>query len=242
MQTEILLNARRFEENLSPELQNLLDSISTMKKIDKGSYLFQEGTEAQHIYIIKSGLVQISKLTADGKELILRICRDRDFIGELTLFTDNPKYLLSAKVLEAAEVFVINIDQLEKKLILNQNSELTFEFMKWMSNHMRKFQSKIRDLLLNGKKGALYSTLIRLSNSYGIQQESGVLINLSLTNRELAKFCDSSRESVNRMLVELRKLNVISINKSSKILIKDIAYLRKEIGCENCPIEICNIN
>lgn len=36
-----------------------------------------------------------------------------------------------------------------------------------MGAHMRKQHSKFRDLLLYGKKGALYSTLIRLANSYG---------------------------------------------------------------------------
>ncbi|RKQ37242.1 Crp/Fnr family transcriptional regulator [Oceanobacillus halophilus] len=240
MQTSLLLNARRNEEKISPELRALLDSISTVRKMEIDSYLFHEGTDAQDIYIIKSGLVQISKLTADGKEMILRICRDNDIIGELTLFSDNPKYLLSSKVLEPGEVFVVNKNQLEEKLM--ENSSLTFEFMKWTSNHMRKFQSKIRDLLLNGKKGALYSTLIRLSNSYGVDQEDGVLIDLSMTNQELAKFCAATRESVNRMLVELRKLDVISIDKSSRIFIKDMQYLRDKIGCEYCPIEICNIN
>src|SRR5699024_9436982 len=203
---------------------------------------FQEGADAHNIYMVKSGLVQISKLTANGQELILRICRERDFIGELTLFSDDPKYLLSAKVLKSGEIFVINKDQLEKILISKNNNALTLEIMKWISNHMRKFQSKIRDLLLNGKKGALYSTLIRLSNSYGVQQEDGILIDLTLTNQELAKFCTATREYVNRMLSELRKLDVISITKSGKIFIKDIEYLRIQNGCDDCPIEICNIN
>src|SRR5690625_3303972 len=194
MQTSILLNARRFDKDLSPELHNLLDTISTVKKVEQNTYIFREGTVAHNIYMVKSGLVQISKLTADGQELILRICRERDFIGELTLFSDDPRYLLSAKVLESGEVFVINKDQLEKKLISSNNSALTLEIMKWISNHMRKFQSKIRDLLLNGKKGALYSTLIRLSNSYGVERNNGILIDLSLTNKELGKFCATTRE------------------------------------------------
>ncbi len=240
MRTSLLLNARQNEDTISPELRTLMDSISTLKEINQDTFLFHEGADAYDIFIIKSGLVQVSKLTADGKEMILRICKDNDIIGELTLFSDHPKYLLSAKVLQAGEVFVINKDKLEKALMTN--SQLTFEFMKWTSNHMRKFQSKIRDLLLNGKKGALYSTLIRLSNSYGTRQDDGILINLTLTNQELAKFIAATRESVNRMLVELRKLNVISIDKSGKILIKDIAYLREQIGCENCLVDICNIN
>ena len=53
-------------------------------------------------------------------------------------------------------------------------------------------------------KGALYSTLIRMTNSYGVLKENGILIDLPLTNQELANFCATSRESVNRMLNELK--------------------------------------
>lgn len=239
MQASLLLD-KQDNRTISEELKDLLHSIGSLIPMHKGTYLFHEGTEAERIYLLKSGLVHIGKLTTDGKELSLRICQHKDIVGELTLFCKDPKYFLSAKVIESGEVFAIDKGKLEKKLLTSP--ELTFEFMTWTSNHMRKFQTKIRDLLLNGKKGALYSTLIRLSNSYGKQKPDGVLIDMALTNQELAKFCAATRESVNRMLVDLRKADIIDMNKHGKILIKDIQYLRNEIGCENCPIEICNIN
>ena len=49
------------------------------------------------------------------------------------------------------------------------DNKLALEFMKWVSIQNRKTQTKFRDLVLHGKKGALYSTLIRLTNSYGKQ-------------------------------------------------------------------------
>ena len=64
---------------------------------------------------------------------------------------------------------IIKKDVLEKEIF--QNSALAYEFMKWMSDHFRKTQTKFRDLVLNGKKGALYSTLIRMTNSYGSPKE-----------------------------------------------------------------------
>src|SRR5699024_1347906 len=188
-----------------------------------------------NVYMIKSGLVQISKLTSGGQELILRICRKEDVIGELTLFNDYPKYLLNAKVLESGEVFVIDKSQLEKMLIAQNNTELTLEIMKWISNHMRKFQLKIRDLLLNGKKGALYSTLIRLANSVGNERNAGIFSNLTLTNQELVNFCKSTREYVNRIFSDLSKRHDISIRHSVNNLIKNIAVLRSVKGSQSCP-------
>jgi CRP/FNR family transcriptional regulator len=113
--------------------------------------------------------------------------------------------------------------------------------MTWLSAQNRKNQAKFRDMLLHGKKGAFYSTLIRLSNSYGTEAEDGKIINLPFTNQELANFCGTSREVVNRMLAQLRKNNVISIKKG-RITILDFDYLKQEIDCENCPIEICTID
>lgn len=223
---------------LSEDLKELLASVEYKMQINKGSYIFQEGVEAKELYIVRSGKVQISKISAGGQELTLRICSTHDIIGELTLFTDNAKYLLNAKCLENVEVGVIKRDALEKALL--EKPALAFEFMKWISEHLRRMQTKFRDLVLHGKKGALYSTLIRMTNSYGVLKENGILIDLPLTNQELANFCATSRESVNRMLNDLKKQGIISIHKG-KITIHNLQFLKCEIACEDCPASVCSI-
>lgn len=213
---------------VSEDLASLLQSIGSTRSVKKGTFLFQEGEDAKELYLIKSGMIQISKLTLYGDELNLRICKKDDLIGELTLFSENASYMLSAYALEAAEVQVIPKDILEKKLI--NHAPLTFEFMKWISTHLRKNQSKIRDLVLNGKKGALYSTLIRISNSYGELQENGILLNIHLTNQDLAKFCAATRESVNRMLSDLKKKMLLVILPMEKLSSKTYNFLKMKLA------------
>jgi len=222
----------------SIEIKELLRIADRTVQMTKDQYLYHEGQNAEELYLILSGKVQISKITADGRELLLRICGENDICGELTLFTQNPKYLLNAIVIEDGEMAIINKDVLEKEVF--QNSALAYEFMKWMSDHFRKTQTKFRDLVLNGKKGALYSTLIRMTNSYGVQKSDGILIDLPLTNQQLGDFCGTSRESTNKILNELKRVGVLSIKKG-KITIHDLQYLRKEIDCENCPAVFCSI-
>ena len=48
-------------------------------------------------------------------------------------------------------------------------------------------------------------SLIRLANSYGIRQDDTIRIPLRLTNTELAEYIGCTRESVNRMLGELKR-------------------------------------
>ena len=222
----------------SIEITELIKFADRKFKSERDCFLFQEGMKAEELYIIASGKVQISKITSDGRELSLRICGENDICGELTLFTDNPRYLLSAKVLEEGDVYAIKKDVIETEIF--QNSKLAFEFMKWMSDHFRKTQTKFRDLVLNGKRGALLSTLIRMTNSYGVHKENEILIDLPLTNQELANFCGTSRESTNRILSDLKRDHIISMKKG-KISILDLQYLKNEIGCENCSAVYCSI-
>ncbi|MGM8364948.1 Crp/Fnr family transcriptional regulator [Virgibacillus sp. W0181] len=230
----------RKETSISQKLYFLLEKIGTSTQVMEGTHLFHEGTPAEYIYVVKSGLIQIGKMSKEGKELTLRLCQTGALIGELTLFSENATYFLNAKALKTSVVYTVSKTELEQELM--DDSEMAIEYMKWSSDRMRVFQYKIRDLLLHGKKGALYSTLIRLANSYGTEHSDGIKINVALTDTELAAFAAATRESANRMMIDLRKRNVVSTLNSGKILIKNLQYLRDQIGCEDCPLVICHIN
>ncbi|WP_350301722.1 Crp/Fnr family transcriptional regulator [Peribacillus frigoritolerans] len=227
------------ELSLSNRMHAILHNKQQVKHMEKGRYLFQESTPASDLYYIIKGKVEVSKVVPDGRELTIRISSENDLVGETVLFSQNPKYMMNAKMMEDGTVAVISKEALEEKIA--SDSHLAVEMMTWLSAQNRKNQAKFRDMLLHGKKGAFYSTLIRLSNSYGTEAEDGKVINLPFTNQELANFCGTSREVVNRMLAQLRKNNVISIKKG-RITILDFDYLKQEIDCENCPIEICTID
>ena len=217
-------------------LQQIFEISPQVKHFPKGTYIFYEGTEPDELYLIRKGTVAVSKLLSDGRELTLRICSRNDIVGELLLFSQNPTYMFHAKALEDSEVLTVSKLSLEKHLESDSDSALAY--MKWISIQYRRTQTKIRDLLMNGKKGALYSTLIRLANSYGVETESGIIVTLPLTNQELANLSGTSREVINRMLNDLKTKKVLSIEKGI-ITIHNILYLKTAIHCENCPVEIC---
>lgn len=173
-----------------------------------------------------------------GRVLSLRLASRGSIIGELPLYEKEPVYIFNAVAQSAAEVYAIEFPVLQS--YLEKKPVLAVSLLKIMGAHMRKQHSKFRDLLLYGKKGALYSTLIRLANSYGKEMDGGILISVPLTNQELANYSATARESLNRMLSELRKSDIIEY-RGHLIFIKDIDYLKEAIQCENCGREICNI-
>src|SRR5699024_10441446 len=224
--------------SVSDNLKQIFLEIGEEKESAKDSMLFSEGEDATHRYIVKAGLIKVGKLSQDGREISIRLCREGDFVGEISLYSEL-KRLLNAQVVKDSRILVIDKKSLEEKLL--KKSKLAIELIQLMNDMSRRDQMRIYDLISHGKKGALFSTLIRLSNSYGKITEDGILIDMPLTNQEIANFCGKARESVNRSLNQLRKDQVISIDKGF-ITIKDLEYLREEINCEVCPVGICTIH
>lgn len=209
-------------------------------RFDKNHAIFIEGETADFVFLVKEGRVAISKETASGKELTLRISSKNDCIGENILFTPLTSYPSSAKTLEATTVLVLPRKKLEQHL---QQEPMSFTAcIQWLQIQSMREQSKLRDLLLHGKKGALFSTIIRLVNTYGIKQEdNSIFIPQKFTNTELANLCGTSREVINRLLQDLKKQHIIT-EAHGQLTIHNLAFLKQACECDNCPDFICRIN
>ncbi|MEI7025027.1 Crp/Fnr family transcriptional regulator [Paenibacillus sp. y28] len=222
---------------ISKENFERLKSIMYIKEVKKGSYLFWEGDLAQKLYFVISGRVRILKSSDTGRDLTMYLHQSGDLFGQVDPFQDSV-HSFSAEAMEDSEIGIIQRKDLE--VLLWQHGDLAIEFMKWMGLMHRLTQTKFRDLMMFGKMGALCSLLIRLSNSYGTAREKEIFIDLKLSNTEMADMIGSTRESVNRMLSDLRKENVVEYQ-DGHILIRDLDYLRNVCQCENCPRELCRM-
>ncbi|OIJ10523.1 Crp/Fnr family transcriptional regulator [Anaerobacillus alkalilacustris] len=233
----VKITKETFFDELSEEEKQYLLSQGTEISVQKGNSLFFEGDRPKHIYFIKSGRVRLSKTTVDGKVLFFQLKQDNDFVGELSLY-NNLKLTSNADVIKDSILVRFEREVLED--ICRVNGAIALAFMKRISIHSNSLLAQFRDLIFCGKKGALYSILIRLSNAHGTACEHGILINKKLTSQELANYIGATRESISRILKNLTKEDVISIN-SKYITIKNIEYLQEHLRCESCPYVECTI-
>ncbi|WP_059171147.1 Crp/Fnr family transcriptional regulator [Bacillus sp. FJAT-27445] len=220
-------------------LSHFFGEKETVQKIKAGTVLFHERDRVEYIYLIQKGSIAIGRVHLKGKEFILKILNTREMIIEYQLFKPSSRYHFSAKALTDCELLAIKRDQFEE-FITNDPYAMS-ELAAWLSTSYLKAQMKCQDLIMNGKKGGLYSILIRLCNSYGVSTEDGILIDLPLTHQELANLTYGTREVIQRSLKELRDNEIISYDQQ-KFTIKDLSYLRQEVDCQNCAHEICGLN
>lgn len=223
------------------EQLDTLASVMHIKKYSAGSHLFWEGDDAIAVYWIIKGRVKIRKSTNEGKDLLLSILQPDDMIADIDAWDTSHRY--TAETIDDVEVGVIPRLQLE--MIMMKNSDFAFRFAMWMSLLQRKTETKLRDLLMGGKNGALASTLIRLCNSFGHKENDGAIrIEIKLTNNELAELVGTTREGVNRLLSAMKKDGIILSEANGCINVIDIESLKDMAGCPlcpTCPKEICRL-
>lgn len=219
-------------------IQEFIDK-ENIKKIKAGSTLFNEREVVNHIYILLQGSVSLGRVHMRGKEFIIKILNGEEVIIEYQVFKTKPIYHFFAKTITDCELLMIKREDFEK-FIMSTPRVIT-ALTSWLSTRYLKAQMRCQDLIMNGKKGGLYSILIRLCNSYGVMTEKGILIDLPLTHQELASLTYGTREVIQRMLKELRELDVLSYDQQ-KFTVKNINFLKEEVDCQNCPYEICGLN
>lgn len=81
-------------------------------------------------------------------------------------------------------------------------------------------------MIMNSKKGAICAFLYSLIDKFGKEENGEIVIEFPITNEEIAGFCGiSTRNSVNRILHELKQEKVINIV-DKKIHILDREYIK----------------
>lgn len=205
-----------------------LKEIVQFRKITKGEVIFHEYDQVEAIFFINDGKVRISKSTPEGKEIALTIRQTGDMFAEISLFAkEGSTYPATATCIEGGTLAFIRNDELETFLL--NHPQLLISMFRFVAERLRISQTTLRDVALYGKFGALAATLIRLAEEYGIQEQEGIRIKLKLTHEDLGSFFGATRESVTRLMNQLKEQKIVT-KKQGYLIIHDIELLKEYIN------------
>ncbi len=199
-------NDTPFFNLLSEDELKVINSIASEKRYKKGEYIFFEGEAGRQFFVIKSGQVKLVKMIENGDEQILNIFSDNDIIAEIVAF-DRGKYPASAVTMKQTNLIIFNQADLES--VIMKNPTIGIKLLQEMSTRLRRAQQNVRDIALKDSSGKMASLLTFLSRKYGIEKNGNIILDISLTQQELASMIGSSRETVSRMLSQFESKGII---------------------------------
>ena len=202
------------------ELLQMAD-CKTSYVIKKGEPIFEEGESVNGIFCIKEGVCKLSKLSANGKDQIVKLVKPGELLGQRSLISDEPANL-SAVALEDMEVCFI--PKTEIMGFFNHNNQFSMNVMKTICGDLKEADDHMVSMAQKNVKERLAETLLYLEDTFGKNQDGSLHIQLS--REELAGMIGTATESCIRLLSELNKSDIIDLT-GKKITILDRNKLKR---------------
>lgn len=206
-----------------PELIKLAELVIP-RFYRKKTVVFTEGSEKEAVYIVEDGLIKAFKTDAEGHEQIV------NFLGPGSLFPHTGFFLLSpypatAEAVVDTHVLAIPLRSFER--LIASTPTMAIKIMRVMSEIILELQSKIQELTGQEVQVRLRSFLTAMVDKQGEELADGSInLPLPITHQELASTIGTTRESVSRLLAQLRKEGLVESGRSG-FVIHDIELLRQ---------------
>lgn len=201
-----------------------LESIQNTKTsliFKKGDALFEEGDTTNGVYCIKAGICKMTKLSANGKDQIVKLAQVGDLIDKRLIISEELSNT-SAIALEDMEVCYIPREPILNAF--NNNNKFSLLLMRSICTDLKEANEMIMNMAQKSVKSRLAFTLLHLQDQFGIDTDKSLKINLS--RDELATLIGTATESAIRLLSELKKARFIDLQ-GKKILILEPQLLKK---------------
>ncbi|CAM4040114.1 Crp/Fnr family transcriptional regulator [Flavobacterium weaverense] len=198
-----------------------ISDCKTSHIIKKGEVIFEEGENVNGIYCIKDGICKLTKLSANGKDHIVKLVTKGELLGQRSMISEEPVNL-SAVALEDMQVCFI--PKTEVMGFFDKNNQFSMNVMKSICGDLRDADDHMVNLAQKTVKERLAEVLLYLHDTFGKNEDNSLKVQLS--RDELASMIGTATESCIRLLSDFKKLELIELS-GKKIVLKDISKLKK---------------
>lgn len=202
--------------NMSPATVSALDAIKFTGVYPKGSILFVEGEQPRGVFIVCSGRVKLTTSSTEGKTLIVKVAEEGEILGASATILGTA-HEVSAETIEPSQVNFVKGEDFLK--LLNTNAEACMHTAQQLSEKYHAAQREIRTLgLAQTTSEKLARLLLDWCERGGEESPAGIRLKVLLTHEEIAQMIGTTRETVTRLLGDLKRRKVIDV-KGSTVLI-----------------------
>ncbi|HZY57973.1 MAG TPA: Crp/Fnr family transcriptional regulator [Rubrobacteraceae bacterium] len=190
-----------------------------------GDAIYSEGEYGDALYVLISGVVKLFRPYSGSKEATLRLLKPWDIFGHLA-FAGEAKQRAYAEAV--TECKVTKVPKIFIERAIRREPQAALKMMTLLELRLVQYEELVKCLLPRETEVRLANLLPILARKFGEKGEDGrfVTIDLRLTHQDLAAMVASTRESVTKVLNEMRNRSVVEVE-GGRITLKDYDALAK---------------
>jgi CRP/FNR family cyclic AMP-dependent transcriptional regulator len=184
---------------------------------ERGEAIFHQGSIGSTLYVIVHGQVRVYTTNEAGQELTVRLLKAGDFFGELALLDGQPR---SASVEAMCRTTTLTLHRAAFLHTINTCPPIAAALLEAMASRLRNTTDNAEQMANHSAAQRVVHKLCELATCYGIADGGATRIDLRLTQDDLASLSGTTRETVNRVLANLRDQGLIRIERAQVSVLK----------------------
>jgi len=210
------LKHSRLFECASDETIAYCEHLFVQHACTKGNILFQAGDAANFVYLVKRGMVRITRRTADGKDILIAILGPGSIFGEEVVFSSVERTTIAVCTTES----LLCMARAEHVYgLLTRFPQLAVNVAKYLHEQRDHALAIAEDLAFLTVPQRLLRQFSRLAHEYGKAVNDGVLLDIRLTHADLAALIGSTRETISVQLAQLALEGLIRLDGRSIVVL-----------------------
>jgi CRP/FNR family transcriptional regulator len=187
------------------------------RALEKGERAFEAGDACRGLLVVAEGAVEMRQVSPRGREQVLHAEGAGATLGEAPLF-DGQGYIASAVAIEPTQIVLV-----PKEAVLDlcrRHPAVALSMLEAMAKRVRRFAGLVEDLAFRQVTERLARHLEASAAAAGAPVVSGTVVDLALTQEQLAARLGTVRELVSRALSQLERAGAIKRSRAG-IVIRD---------------------
>ncbi len=226
MATEVFGEYGELQEQECKELLEILRNMGIAtadRAYQPGDAIYSEGEYGDALYVLISGVVKLFRPYSGSKEATLRLLKPWDIFGHLAFAGETRQRAYAEAVTECR---VTKVPKVFVERAIRQEARVAFKLMTLLELRLVQYEELVKCLLPRETEVRLANLLPILAQKFGERSDGQVTIELRLTHQDLAAMVASTRESVTKVLNDMRSRDLIEVS-SGRITLKDSRALAR---------------
>ncbi|HKN19644.1 MAG TPA: Crp/Fnr family transcriptional regulator [Dissulfurispiraceae bacterium] len=185
--------------------------------------IFSEGDAPDWFYIVMSGKVKVTKISSDGREIIIEVISPCDFFGGFAVLKGFP-FPANAVAMETSEILKLSRKDILK--VIDRFPHVMYSITSSLGERTRGLHETLKSIALERVESRIAALLIKLADKADDGTNDGeTVIDMHITKQDIAEMVGTTVETAIRVMSRFRKSGFIA-DKSGRIAIKDMKALK----------------
>lgn len=192
--------------SLHKESVETLSYGAIITRVAKGQMIYELGQEMKYLYVLDKGIAKLSSDQVEEKTLIKDIMYKGDFFGE-NIFYNSTKRLEDAIAIKDCTLIKIQIDKYKKAI--TQDTDFASIILQTITSRSARIDERMRLFTHGDARSRVIHFFKDFIDKIGIWTPEGIRINHGLSNNEIGALTDTSRQSVSKVMADLKNKGLI---------------------------------